>query len=60
MHDTITVGRLETGEGSLVVLHAPLDEEAVQLLLSPEQARQVAFALVDIADDIDPPAWRTE
>ncbi len=54
----ITVGRTEDGAEVCVSIPGQCEDEWLQLHLTPEMARQIAFAIVDISDDIDPPAWR--
>ena len=34
------------------------DDFDTGLEMTADQARQLAFALMDLADDLDPPAWR--
>jgi predicted transcriptional regulator len=34
-------------------------EESVAILMSAEVARNVAYSLVELADELDPPDWRT-
>ena len=36
------------------------DNDPITIVLPPEIARQVAFALMEEADKIMPPAWRKE
>ena len=58
--DEIEVGQVQTEAGRKVGLTIPGDDESetVQLQMDPEQTRRIAFAIMDVADDIAPPEWR--
>jgi hypothetical protein len=54
----ITVSRTDDGCEVCVSIPGDREDELLQLHMTPEMARTVAFAIVDVSDDIDPPAWR--
>lgn len=45
-----------------VVMSVPAEEEDAMysVILEPDKARDIAFTLMDLADRIDPPAWRLD
>jgi hypothetical protein len=54
----ITIGRTDDGTEVCVCIPGQVEDEWLQLHFTPDMARQIAFAIVDVSDDIDPPAWR--
>jgi hypothetical protein len=53
----ITVAPTDDGNEVCVSIPGLEPDEFLQLHLTPELARRVAFAIVDVSDQIDPPQW---
>jgi hypothetical protein len=59
----IHTGIVEDGEGRHIVLevsHDAQDPKRTLILMSTRIAREVAFALMEESDRLDPPEWRKE